>query len=40
MQGFALTVPGTLTIGVGTTLTRGGGILTEGTLVNNGTLNP
>jgi hypothetical protein len=40
MNGFALTVPGTLTIGAGTTLTRGGGVLTYGALTNNGTLNP
>jgi hypothetical protein len=40
MSGFALTVNNVLTIGIGTTLTRSGGALTYGSLVNNGTLNP
>ena len=40
MSGHALTIPGQLTIGAGTTLNKGGGTLTYGSLVNNGTLNP
>ncbi|HMN68995.1 MAG TPA: hypothetical protein PKC28_10695 [Bdellovibrionales bacterium] len=40
MSGLNLTVPGTLTIAAGATLTRASGTLTYGALVNNGTLNP
>ena len=40
MAGFSLTVNNVLTIDTGTTLTQNLGILTYGSLVNNGTLNP
>jgi hypothetical protein len=40
MNGKNLTVGGTLTIASGATLTKNGGTLIYGTLVNNGTLNP
>jgi hypothetical protein len=40
MTGHALSVNGTLTINSGATLTKSGGTLTYGSLVNSGTLNP
>jgi hypothetical protein len=40
MAGFNYTVLGTLTINSGATLTKNLGVLTAGTLVNNGTINP
>jgi hypothetical protein len=40
MAGFPLTVNNVCTINAGATLTENGGILTDGSLVNNGTLNP
>jgi hypothetical protein len=40
MAANALTITGTLDISSGASLTRGGGTLTYGSLINNGTLNP
>ncbi len=40
MSGKNLTVNNTLTVNTGAIITKGGGTLTAGTLVNNGTINP